>query len=545
MPVSTYNKKHLMGLLGFKISEKELARNIENLGLVIKREGEKEWDIEFKANRPDIISAVGLARAIRYFMRRSRSFTYDTEGEKEGFEISVGSNVLKIRPFIAAIVVENAKMGEDDLLDLISFTEKISENYGRRRKRIAIGLHDLKSVKPPLQYDAYEDEVFVPLGRRAGMKFSEVLKKEEKGVKYGALLGETARRYVALKDAEGTMALIPIINSTRTRVTTSTTSMLVDITGPTRRIIERVADMLAANFMDMGCDVYSVRIRYAGEAARTPGMESPTVSVPLEQIEREIGVKVGFNNVILLANKMGYEASLVGRSVRFRVPAYRLDYINEQDIIEDIAIAYGYDYIRPAAVPSTAVGVPDTRIATNAIISEAMVGLGYGEMFNSYLTNERKNFGLMGIKEKDSIKLSNPKTEVATMMRTWLVPSLLECLGKSAHDRMPQRMFELDLAFALRGGKPVEEYRLAAVSCGAKANFNDMKADVEAMGRVLGIEFGVKAAAHESFIDGRCAQVTLDGRKVGLFGEVHPRVTVEFGIEEPVLAMEIELGLID
>ena len=306
-------------------------------------------------------------------------------------------------------------------------------------------------------------------------------------------------------------------------------------------MIERVADLLASNFIDMGCDVYQVKIRYGAESAITPGMESPTVSVPLELLEREIGVKIGFNNVILLGNKMGYEASLVGRSVRFRVPAYRLDYINEQDIVEDVAIAYGYDYIRPVQLESATPGAPEAKSVSHARIREAALGLGYCEMLNSYLTNERKNFGMMGIKDMDAIKLSNPKTEVATMMRTWLIPSLLECLGKSAHDRMPQRLFELDMAFELSGGKPVEGYRLAAVSCGAKANFNDMKADVEALGRVLGIDIKVKAAAHESFIEGRCAQAMLDGRRIGIFGEVHPRVTVEFGIEEPVLAMEIEL----
>jgi phenylalanyl-tRNA synthetase beta subunit len=57
-----------------------------------------------------------------------------------------------------------------------------------------------------------------------------------------------------------------------------------------------------------------------------------------DQIDQELGVRIGFNNVILLANKMGYEAALVGSSVRFAVPAYRLDIINEQDIVEDVAV---------------------------------------------------------------------------------------------------------------------------------------------------------------------------------------------------------------
>lgn len=545
MPVSTYDKKYLHRALGFKISDIEIARNIGSLGLAIKRESEKEFDIEFKANRPDLISTVGLARAVRYFMRRSRSFGHSLKGEKKGFGISVGSGVAGIRPVVAALVVEKMRLGEEELKDVINFTDKLSENYGRRRKKLAIGLHDLKYVMPPFTYDAYDDEEFVPLNRTRKMRFSDVLKAEEKGRKYGALLGDTKRRYVALKDASGTLALVPIINSERTRVTKDTRSMIIDVTGSSKHVIGKVADMLAANFIDMGCDVYSVRIGYGGgEGGVTPLMETHTVKMPVSQLEKEIGVKIGFGNVILLANKMGYEASLIGNIVRFEVPAYRLDFINEQDIIEDIAIAYGYDYIQPVAIPSSSVGRPDEDAAARAKAAEAMIGLGYSEMMNSYLTNPKRNFALARLREQPHVGIANPKTEVATMLRTWLVPSLLECLGKSVHDRLPQRLFELDLAFGIRAGKPEEEYRLAAVACDAKVNFNEAKADLEALGRVLGIDFGVEALRHDAFVEGRCAAITVKGRKVGFLGEVHPEVLANFGIEEPVLAIEIGLDAI-
>lgn len=542
MPIATYNKKHLMRTLGFRIGYDELIRNVMNLGLVVKRETETEVDIEFKANRPDIISAVGLARAVRYFMRKSRKFDYKASGVAANLPISVGAGVAKIRPYVAGIVVAGVSLDEDRLADLINFTDKLSENYGRKRKRIAIGLHDLKQVKPPLYYDAYGDEEFVPLGRSKPIRFSDVLKNEQKGRKYGALLGDSERRYVALKDSEGTLALVPIINSERTKVTAATKNILVDITGSTRHVIEKVADMLAANFIDMGCEVYCVKVNYAKESRLTPAMKTETVSLTVGQVEREVGVKIGFNNGILLANKMGYEAALIGDRIRFKVPAYRLDYINEQDLIEDIAIAYGYDYIQPVPVLSNATGTPEADAVMRNTIGEAMVGMGYGEMMNSYLTDEGRNFRLMRLKEQPCIKISNPKSETATMMRTWLVPSLLGCLAKSAHDRLPQRMFETDLAFGLKGGQPDEAYHLAAVSCDARVNFNGAKADLAALSGALDIEFKVEALRHESFIEGRCAAITVDGKRVGFLGEVHPEVLGNLGIEEPVLAMEIDLG---
>jgi phenylalanyl-tRNA synthetase beta chain len=542
MPITICDKRYLLRLLGFKVSSAELARNIGNMGLNVKRMEGNEIEIEFNADRPDVISTVGLARALRYFMRRSRRFDYPVGPEEKGFTVSVGSHVSRIRPYIAAIVVRNLRLGEADLKDMINFTDKLSETYGRKRAKIAIGLHDLRGVKPPFSYDAYDDEEFVPLnGRR--MSYSRVLRTEEKGKAYGSLLGSSKRRYVALKDSVGTMALVPIINAERTKVTRSTREMMVDITGTSRHVIGKIADMLAANFMDMGCDVHRVRIEYAdGSAESLPKMEARTISVPLEQINREIGVAVGFNNVILLANKMGHSAALLGRKIRFRVPAYRLDVINDQDLVEDIAIAYGYDYIQPMPVATAVPGSLEGNTVAMRQMGEAMVGLGFSEEMGSYLTNAETNFRNMRIKEEGAVKLANPKTAIATMFRSWLTPSLLRDLSLSAHDRLPQRIFEIDMVFGLSGGSALESYRLAAAVCDAQANFNQMKAVLEGFMRKMRIEFGVRKAEHRSFIEGRCAEITVKGRNVGFLGEIHPEVLANFGIEEPVLAMEIDLS---
>ena len=541
MPVSVYDKKYLKKVLGYELGDRELARGINALGLNVKRTDAREIEVEYNADRPDVISAVGLARALRYFARKRRSFGYGVRPAERGFEISVGAGVARIRPFVSSLVVRNLRLGEGELKDIINFTDKLSETYGRKRAKIAIGLHDLREVRPPFRYDAFGDEEFVPLNRTAKMRYSEVLRKEEKGRAYGALLGGSARRYVALKDSVGTMALVPIINSERTRVTKATEDMLIDITGGSRFVIEKVADMLAANFIDMGCDVHQVAVNYGGRRRLLPAMEVRAVSVPVEQMEKEIGVSIGFNNVIVLGNKMGYEAALVGRAVRFGVPAYRLDVINDQDVVEDVAIAYGYDYIRPVSLPAVTPGGLEEMSKYLESVSEAMVGLGFSEELGSYLTNEDVNFRRMRAKAAGAITIANPKTSVATMFRTWLTPSLLRDLAASMHDGLPQRIFEADMAFEMAGRKPVEKYHLAAAVCDARVNFNDMKAAFEAFARAMRLECSIEKGSHASFIEGRCADIFLGKTRVGFLGEIHPEVLANFGIEEPVLAMEIGL----
>lgn len=542
MPVSRYDRGYLLDRLGFKVDEKELYRNIENMGLNLESATADTIEIEYPANRPDLMSVVGMARAIRYFMRRSRKFDYELGPQMKDFVINVGRDAARIRPFISSMTVSGLKMREEDLLEIINFTEKLSETYGRRREQIAIGLHDMKNLRPPFYYDAYGDEEYIPINKRSKMFYSDVLKSEEKGRAYAALASKGGR-YMVLKDSVGAMALIPVLNSERTKISASTKSMLIDITGITRYTVDKVADLVAANFIDMGCKVGGVVVNYQGGRYSLPEMESETVSIPLEQANSEIGVDIGFNNIILLANKMGYEATLVGRKVRFRIPPYRLDVINDQDVVEDIAVAYGYDYIQPTEVPSVNEGALETAGRRQENASEIMVGLGYSEAMNSYLTNEKTNFKHMGIaKAEDCLVIANPKTESFTMMRTWLLPSLLGNIARSMHDSLPIKLFETDIVFGLKNNLPDERRHLAAVECDSHANFNQIKASFEGLAERLGIEYKIQKSEHKSFIDGRCASVIVNKKNIGFMGEIHPEVLTSFGIEEPVIGFEIDLS---
>ena len=543
MPVTTFRKRYLFRAMGFELDDEHLAEQTRKMGMDVDKIGKDEFSIEFSANRPDLIGTHGFARALRNFMHKSSRFRYELKDDGQQLEINVGKRVSRIRPFISALAVRNLKLDEDSLTSIINFTDKFSETYGRKREKLAMGLHNLDAVVPPMAYDAFDDEGFVPLNKEHSMKYSEFKDRESKGIKYGHLATGRTDAYVALKDTKGTMSLIPVINSERTRVSTSTKNILVDITGSLRYTVEKSADMFAAEFMDMGGSVERVRINYGKGSVETPAMESGIVNVPLTQMEREIGVAIGPNNVLSLAEKMGYEAAMVGRNVKFRVPEYRLDVINEQDVEEDIAIAYGYDYIQPIVVPSIAQGSIDSISRLTAKLRMIMLGFGFSELVSTYLTSEQVNFGFARLDDKgDYIKIGNPKTTTATMLRTWLVPGLLSSLGKSVHERMPQKLFETDMVFRIENGKTIEEYDLAAAITDSKANFNDIKAIFESLLKMAPLVYKIEEMEHRSFIEGRCAKATMNGVTIGYFGEVHPEVLGNFGIEEPTVAFELRLS---
>ncbi len=309
--------------------------------------------------------------------------------------------------------------------------------------------------------------------------------------------------------------------------------------------MEKTADMLACIFIDLGASVGTVAVEYPNlEPIVYPSLEPRMIMVSVSKLENEIGVKIGFNNVLSLANKMGYEAACIGKKIRFMIPQYRLDIINDQDIVEDIAIAYGYDYIAPVPVPSLGEGGLEPKGELFEKLSEIMVGLGFSESMNSYLTNDDDNFVKMRSKSDvhEAVRVKDARSSSITMMRTWITSSLLKDLALSKHEKMPQRLFELDMVFSVEKKKPLEAYNLAAVSVDPKSNFNYAKSLLSSLFAQLGKEFEVQSDHSSTFIEGRCASIIVDGKKIGLFGEVHPEVLSNFGIEEPAVGFELDAG---
>ena len=543
MPVVTINKKYLYSLVGTDMDDKKLEEYVYKLGLGVENLKGDEVSIEVTANRLDLLDAVGLARTLKNFMHRSKRFHYDIENNNPAAEITVDRSVKKVRPYISGVVALGIGLSEEALLNLINFSEKFCETYGRNRRKIAMGFHNLDAIDGPLTYKAGDDLEFVPLGRQEKMRFSRILEAEEKGKQYGSIIKGSKRCfYPTLSDTQGPIALIPILNSQRTRVTSATKNLFVDITGLSEYAVNKVAELLASSFIDAGAEVRKVRIKYADRSYLTPEMEKRYVTVPIKRAEKEIGVEIGYNNIISLANKMGYEAGTIGSKVRLRIPEYRLDIIDEQDVIEDIAIGYGYDYINPISILYSQPGSLEERTIFNRKFTDIMVGLGFFECTNSYLTNKESNFEKLGLKEDGTaIMLKNSNTEAITMVRTWLLPSLLNNLRLSNHERMPQRVFELDMAFRSNNMIPVESYHLAAASVDPKSNFNEAKAIVEGLLHAAGVEYGISEFNHEAFIKGRCAEITFDGKHIGFFGELHPMTLKNFGIEEAGIAFELQL----
>ncbi|MCW6160525.1 MAG: phenylalanine--tRNA ligase subunit beta [Candidatus Micrarchaeales archaeon] len=543
MPVVAFNVKDFEDR-GYPV--KRLQELLPSLGMEAEFSEGGEIKIETMPNRPDLLDFIGIVRALDHFTgkRQPKENFYKIDKEPV-LTIDVDPSVKKIRPYIAGIVAENVDFSGNLLKYAINFTNKFTETYGRKRRKLALGIHNLDMIKGNITYAAAEDGMMTPLDAKADMSFSEILKKSEKGIEYGGMYSSQKKpKLPFIRDGERVLAVIPIIQCEQTRAKEDTKNIFIDITGTSEVAVENAANMIAAALIYGGATVYPVTVNYGKSAVQTPEFREKQMKMSLRRAELTLGVALGRHNIVGLANKMGHTAAKYGNSILFFIPPYRLDVISERDLIEDVAIAFGYDNITPLPVTGVADGLAqdtaeqENRLATN------MVGLGYTEAINSILTNETANFENMQRKGKEGeyVQIADAKTEQITMVRTDIVPCLMQNLSISTNEKMPQRLFEIGRVFSLNGNTIKESSKLAFVAEHSKANFAEIRSAVEAALKSSDVEgYRIEQSSDPSFIEGRCAKVVSGGTQIGIFGEIHPKVLLAFGLEEPVVAAELTI----
>ncbi|MEM4336994.1 MAG: phenylalanine--tRNA ligase subunit beta, partial [Candidatus Woesearchaeota archaeon] len=143
-------------------------------------------------------------------------------------------------------------------------------------------------------------------------------------------------------------------------------------------------------------------------------------------------------------------------------------------------------------------------------------------------------------KDEEIIEIENPMSESYSVVRNWIIPILLEFVGKNKHAEFPQKIFEEGI-ITVKGEQPKDYESLACVSCHKLADFTELKQTLEAVLRSLGIFCDIEEFEHPSFIPGRCGRVIVGGEDIGIIGEIAPEVLVNFEILFPVSAFEMNI----
>ncbi len=548
MPKFDVSKDDLEKLVGESFTVEEW----EDLFLYAKCELDDVWEdngkIYFKAdskdtNRPDLWSAEGIARQVKWAIGKARGLPR-YEIEESGVEVYVDEKLADIRPYGVYAVVEDLRFDEEVLKQMINLQEKVALTFGRRRREVAIGIFDFDKVKPPIYYKAADkDEKFVPLGFEEELTLNEILEKHEKGREYGHLIKDKPY-YPLLVDSEGNvLSMPPVINSELTgRVTEETRNVFVDITGWDIDKIMLALNVIVTALAERGGKIKSVRVIYKDFEIQTPNLTPKSFEVELEYIKKLAGIELSDEEIKGLLEKMFYDVELVDGKARLRYPAFRDDIMHSRDILEDVLIAYGYNSIEPEEPELVVQGKGDEFVDFENAIRELMIGFGLQEVMTFNLTNKEAQFAKMNLPYGNLVEIENPISPKWSALRSWLIPSLMEFLSLNTHEEYPQKIFEVGKATLVdesKETKTVSESKLAVAIAHPKVTFTEIKEILDSVMRHLGVHYRIEEVDHGSFIPGRAGRILAGNREIGIIGEIHPQVLENWGIEMPVVAFEL------
>jgi len=535
MAVVTYKRKDLEKLVGRKLPSNVLQK-AASMGAPLETFSKDEASFEVFPNRPDLLSAEGFARAFQAFLFKPKKRNYTLKPSL--ISIKRDKSVLPVRPAIAGAVVKNVKMDDAFLTSLMQFQEKIHDTVGRRRRKVSMGIYDISKTTPPFTYKAVPPNSvsFVPLDMPSELTLGQILDEHPKGREYSFIL-QNEKSYPLLVDSENkVLSFPPIINSEATRVAPDSRQLFIDVTGTDEAAVSQTLNIISCAFIDRGSSVYSIFV----DNRRTPDLSPQTMKLDPQYCNRLLGLSLPSSQISRLLQKMGFTVTRLN-PITVKVPPYRSDLLHPIDLVEEVAIAYGYMEFKPAISETATIGskLPAQRLVGK--VRRTMIGLGFTETESFVLSNPETQYKKMNLREGEPVAIANPRTSEYTIFRECLIPSLLETIYTNARYELPQAFFTIGHVSKYEKGKTRTDLSLAAAIVSDDASYSLIRSHAESfLAEFRQGDPKIIKTSHPSFMEGRVSELASKDLKLTI-GELHPKTLRNFGIEYPVACFETSL----
>ena len=541
MPVITFSFRDFQELLGRKLSQEEFS---ELVVLYAKGEVESNKNDEIKValddtNLPYLWCVEGLARFFRGILGIRKGLP-KIKFSKSKKKIVVDNSVKKIRPYIACFTA-SGRVNNYLLEQMIQLQEKFCEGYGRKRQKVSIGLYSSKLISFPVHYKAVPPESvkFTPLDTSYKISLPEVLDKHPKGKAYGWIIKKFSRYPILEDNQKEILSLVPIINSNKLgKLKVWDSEILFEATGTDEEAVNLAANIFAQNFYERGFNLKNVLIESGTSRTSSPKSFNQKLKITNLKVEALTGLNLSATDTKKLLEKAQYGVS--GTVVK--VPEYRRDILHASDVIEDVAIAYGFNNIESAPLRSYTSGSATEMSRFADCLREIAVGLGFQEILSPLLSSRKVLKERFGDVFNDLIEIENFMSDTFSAVRNRILPVMLEVLSKNKHNEYPQKVFEQGLVSRRENQNVVDREMLAMAISHTTADFTKIKQSADAVFKSIGLDYSIEPLQSNSFIPGRAGKITVKGRTVGVLGEISPKVLSNWQLEMPVTALEIDLN---
>ncbi len=525
-------------------------------------------EFEITPNRPDCLSMIGMAREIvaSFDLNLKKPATYEENAPSEiEAYASIDIQDSDLCPRYVAKVIKDIQIGPSPLWmqlrlmqagmrpinNIVDITNYVMLEFGQPIH--AFDLNALSDGKIVVRR-AHDEEVIQTLDDKSRELDSEML---------------------VITDGAHAVAIAGVMGGANTEISQSTKNVLIEVASFDKANIRKTSKTLglrteASSRFEKGVSValpmeVADRVCYLIESLNAgtvvPGVldSNPTGPKPVEipfdvnAINRVIGSKISKDEMIGLLAKLEIE-TLENQGCVALIPHFRLDLQKQIDLVEEVARIYGYEKIGMTLPKLDVWGAKTNAQLIKDRVKFELLTNGVDEIL-SYSFVSKKDLDRIHLAEssllRNQVALINPLGEEFSVMRTTLVPNILEVLARNSNRKNKAvRIFEIGSVFIPKEVPvtqlPIEKENLTIGLIGEHEDFFTLKGIVENVLTGLGIEDFTfeKELNHPTYHKGRCANIIWKGHVLGILGEVHPLVTENFDLSERAYLADLDYNIL-
>lgn len=524
--------------------------------------GEDVIEFEITSNRPDCLGVLGIVREIKtiYDINMkilNKSFEFDKSENINDF-LKVELNNKNCRRYSARVIkdiriCESPKFIQERLLgcgirpinNIVDLTNYVMLEIGQPMHAFD---YEKISGKKILIDEARDGEKFLTLDGSEKILSDEMIciKDEEKVLALGGIIGGESSK---VNDETKTIVLESA--NFNANVIRRASKKLNLRTESSFRFEKDIDDNLVTDALDRFCSLIS-ELSYGKVVEGTIDLinesyEPINIEVSSEYINNFLQLSIEDAEIEKIFSNLGMGVEKSGSIFNVSVPTFRRDILMKQDLVEEIARIYGYDKIPSAELKcvSDIMGKTKKQKFIDKILN-TMVSLGFSQSI-SYSFFSPKVFDKLNLSDdnllRNTINIKNPLGEDYSIMRTTMVPSMMDSLCRNySYSNSEACIFEIGKVYNKNQSNSISENNVLIIGMYSK-NFDyfSIKSVVESLFESLGINFMLERETESFYHPGQAARIFLGKNVLGRFGSIHPYVLRNYGMNIETFVGEFDL----
>ncbi|KAM3616623.1 uncharacterized protein V6R79_021006 [Siganus canaliculatus] len=525
------------------------------------------YKIDVPANRYDLLCLEGLVRGLQVFKNKMEAPRYKrvspVSGEPQ--RLIITKETAAVRPYAVVAVLRDITFTQNRYDSFIELQEKLHQNICRKRSLVAIGTHDLDTISGPFTYMAKPpaDISFKPLNQTKEYTAPQLMSlyKTDSHLRHYLHIIEDKPVYPIIYDSNGVvLSMPPIINGDHSKITLKTKNVFIECTATDLTKAKIVLDTMVTMFSEYCSKPFTVEeaevVYPDGKIHKYPELAYRKESLSSELINRKVGISKTTEEMAQLLTRMCLLSKPTGVAdeIEVEIPPTRSDVIHACDIVEDAAMAYGFNNITRTTPRTYTVANQFPLNKVTELLRQDLAAAGFTEALNFALCSQEDIAEKLRkkITETRAVHISNPKTAEFQVARTTLLPGLLKTIAANRKMPLPLKLFEISDVVLKDESKDVgarNSRRFCAVYYNKSPGFEVIHGLLDRTMQLLEVKssradgYHIQAADDSTFFPSRCAEIFVRGKSVGHLGVLHPDVINRFELTMPCSALEMDIEL--